>query len=59
MHIILSYLIVYFLSFLIIGLSYYTIYKIVLPKSKIFKWVFEEPKDKKRKKRNKINGIAG
>ncbi len=59
MHIILSYLIVYFLSFLIIGLSYYTIYKIVLPKSKIFKWLFEEPKDKKRKKRNKINGIAG
>ena len=59
MHIILSYLIVYFLSFLIIGLSYYTIYKIVLPKSKIFKWLFEEPKDKKRKKRNKINGFAG
>jgi len=59
MHIILSYLIVYFLSFLIIGLSYYTIYKLVLPKSKIFKWLFEEPKDKKRKKRNKINGFAG
>ena len=59
MHIILSYLIVYFLSFLIIGLSYNTIYKIVLPKSKIFKWLFEEPKDKKRKKRNKINGFAG
>ena len=59
MNIILSYLIVYLSSFLIIGLSYYTIYKLVLPKSKIFKWLFEEPKDKKRKKINKINGIAG
>lgn len=59
MNTIFSYLIVYLSSFLIIGLSYYTIYKLVLPKAKIFKWIFEEPKDKKRKKRNKINGIAG
>ena len=46
----------YFLTIVVILLSYYGIYKLVLPRSKIFKWFFEEPKDKLRKKnKNKWN----
>lgn len=46
----------YFLTIFVILLSYYGIYKFVLPRSKIFKWFFEEPKDKLRKKnKNKWN----
>lgn len=46
----------YLLTIFVILLSYYGIYKFVLPRSKIFKWFFEEPKDKLRKKnKNKWN----
>lgn len=41
------------LTIVVILLSYYGIYKIVLPRSKIFKWFFEQPKEKIRKKNKK------
>lgn len=43
----------YLLTIVVILLSYYGIYKIVLPRSKLFKWFFEEPKEKIRKKNKK------